>query len=129
MKFEILTLVDITETRIYRGTDKLAVNQQANYNTVIQTIGLRANPSPIDVSVEYMPIKGIGFGSNFKGEHNCWKLLFEIEYGEGTNLEFMIEDFHIVPVISGLNESIKLNNSVFNTQDTKEKNIIFKYAD
>lgn len=126
MKFEILTLIDITETGQHRGPDKLAVNQQANYNTVIQTIGLRINPNPIFVEVELMPIKGLGFGNSFKGNHNCWNFLFDVEYEEGLNLQMLEEDFHLVPVITDLNETININTSAFNTRDDKEKNIIFK---
>jgi len=49
MKFTLTTVVDITETRARRGEDKKQVNQQANYNTMFQTIGLRVNVDPISL--------------------------------------------------------------------------------
>ena len=46
MNFEIATLIDITQTgqTKFRSEDRTAINQQANWNTFLQVIGLRANP-------------------------------------------------------------------------------------
>jgi hypothetical protein len=46
-------------------------------------------------------------------------------FGEAEILE---DDFDLVPVISGLNETIKINNNVFRTKDKKAKNIVIKQA-
>ena len=129
MNFEILTLVDITETKQHRGPDKLAVSQQANFNTVIQTIGLRVNPVPIRVESVLCNIDTLGFGTSYKGEHNCWKFLFANEYQDGLNLEMMQQDFHLVPIIAGLTETVEINTLVFDTHNKKEQNIIFNYVD
>ena len=44
MKFRIETLVDITETKARRqGNDKFAYKQEANFQTVLQTVGMRVN--------------------------------------------------------------------------------------
>ncbi len=46
MNFEIATLIDITQTNQtkFRSEDRQAINQQANWNTFLQVIGLRSNP-------------------------------------------------------------------------------------
>ena len=42
--------------------------------------------------------------------------------------ENLINDFDLVPVIPGLDETIVINNNVFRTTDKKATNIIFKEA-
>ena len=39
----IYTLIDITETKQYRGADKKLTHQQANFMTFFQTLCLRQN--------------------------------------------------------------------------------------
>lgn len=43
MIYQLSTIVDITETKTYHGSDQLKINQQQNFNTIIQTIGLCGN--------------------------------------------------------------------------------------
>lgn len=124
MKIIIETLIDITETQARRGDDRLAVNQQANYNTVIQTAGLRANPTPGPVTVNEKDITGM-FGSVYKGKHLVWNIEIEYEYEGGVNIEMLQDDFDLVPIITGLTENITLENSVVRTKDKKLANIIF----
>ena len=38
-------------------------------------------------------------------------------------------DFHLIPVITDLMETIKINTSVLDTTGNKTKNITFKYVD
>ena len=43
-RYKIITLVDITRTNPDRSErDQLKVSQQANFNSLIQAIGLRSN--------------------------------------------------------------------------------------
>ena len=62
MRFKLHTTVDITKTNARRGDDKHQANQQANYNTVYQTIGLRVNIDPIGIDNEVTDVKDLGFG-------------------------------------------------------------------
>jgi hypothetical protein len=126
MKFKITTLVDVTETNVRRGDDKLAVNQMANFMTVYQVIGLRTNPTDILVTSHSDKISGLGFGSKFKGEQNYWTYEFVVEADESISINMMKEDFDLVPFIGGLTETAKLNNDVFRTTDDKDCNIIFQ---
>jgi len=124
MNYRLLTLVDITETGQHHGPDEKSVSQQANYNTVIQVLGLRANPTPHKtVSHHSGSINSLGFGTAYKGKQRYWECEFAIEYGE-VPIEHMLEDFNLVPVITGLDETAKLDIPIFSSHDPKTKNII-----
>lgn len=121
--FDIYTLVDITNTGAKRNQNPHAYKQYQNYLTVLQTIGLRVNPT-----VEIDPVivsKYPKFGTAYKGSHVVWKLPIEIEYEDAINEDMLINDFDFVPFITGLGESAVFDNCVFRTQDTRLKNIVF----
>lgn len=121
-------MIDITETGQRHGPDKIAVGQQTNYDTLIQVIGLRGNPTPKDVKRHTGSISDLNLGKDFKGKHNYWEFNFEIEYG-GTSIEMLEQDFNLVPVVTDLNETIKIDKKVFNTTDITQRNIIFKHIE
>lgn len=128
MKFIVETLIDITETGARKGQEKLPYNQQQNYQTLIQTIGLRvnltANKKPTIVTKSAKE-----FGTRYVGEQKIWVFTFDVDYEGALSLDILLEDFDLVPIITGLEESVKINKSVFRTKDLKDKNIIFKLAD
>jgi hypothetical protein len=129
MKFEIKTLVDVTETNARKTPgDRLPYNQQQNYLTMLQTMCLRVN-----VEVCQSPKIEIeetnSFGSRYKGKQRVWTTLINIEYQDALTVDMLKEDFDLVPVIINLTESAKINTSVFRTRDSKDKNIIFKLVD
>ena len=128
MRFRLQTLIDITPTNEYRKSS-FESSQQANYNTVINVLGLRANPLFYSIKEVDCDLKGLGFGSNYRGEKHIWILDFEIEQTGAHNVKDMDEDFHLVPIIVGLGESVQINNSMFNTKDSKFKNIVFEQLD
>lgn len=123
MRFVITTLIDITETKEYHKHG-LEQQQQANYTTLMQTLGLRANPYPVAQFQEAVPVSGM-FGSRFKGKHTVWIQTLDFDQQDSHTIEFMQQDLNLVPIIGGLTETIKLNTNVFNTSCSKEKNIIF----
>jgi hypothetical protein len=127
VKFIIETLVDITETQARRGADRLLVNQQANYNTIIQTAGLRVNPIPSQVSINEKDVTGM-FGTAYKGIHRVWTIEIDYEYEGGIDIDMLTEDFDLVPVINNCAESISLDPSVIRSRDKKLQNIIFSLA-
>ena len=130
MRFKLHTLVDITETKARRGDDYTLVRQQQNFLTVLQTIGLRVNPSynTSPIVVEAVP-KSFNLGTEYKGKHRVWTFVFEIEYQDGTDIETMISDFEYVPIISGLDETAKFTNDSFITCDLAINNIYFEQDD
>lgn len=121
--FNIYTLVDITNTGAKRNQDPFAYKQYQNYLTVLQTIGLRVNPT---VNIDPAIVdKHPSFGSIYKSKQKVWKLPIEIEYDGALNFDMLLNDFMLVPFISGLHETAKFDSCVFETTDTRTKNILF----
>jgi|LakMenEpi03Aug12_release.lakeMendotaPanAssembly.Ray.scaffolds.fasta_scaffold100102_3 hypothetical protein len=74
-------------------------NQQRNWETVVQVLGLRAQP--VNLS---LPVKQ-------EGDPNLWTTVFEIEtpdvFKQGDDsLSLLVQDFESVPVVSGLTENV-----------------------
>lgn len=126
MKIIIKTLVDITETGARRGEDPLRSKQQANYNTIIQTAGFRANLVPNKCVKHVSSLKDLNFGDFFKGNQSWWEISFHLDYAEAITDEMLINDFSLVPFISGLEETVKFEKDVFITLGSK-KNIFFEF--
>lgn len=130
MKFRISTLVDVTNTAARRHDDKKLVNQQANFDTLYNTIGLRTNPTEFSVSVIEDDVKSHGFGKKYSGNHKIWIVDFFVESDHSTGVELMEEDFGLVPVITGLDESITLDKNMFiSSKKSTLTNIIFVRTD
>jgi hypothetical protein len=123
MKFELYTLVDITRTNARRGEDVKLYKQQQNYLTAINTIGLRANPT-INKYPQLVTVYP-NFGTAYTGKQKVWKLVFDIEFEDATNVEFMKNDFNLVPVITDLDETAIIKDNVFLSQDKQHFNIVF----
>jgi hypothetical protein len=126
MRTKITTIIDITETRALRGADKLLINQQANYNTAIQTIGLRANLIPELCENKVGDVSKFGFGSNIKGKQRYWEFTFEVEAVDALTYDMLLLDFDLVPVITNLNETVSIKNEVFRTNHPNDTNIVFE---
>ena len=130
MKFKIDTLIDITETNVRRqDNDKFAYKQQANFQTLLQTIGLRCNinydKSP---TFDELNIAKLLFSDKYIGKQKMWTFCFEVEYQEALNIDMLNKDFDLIPIITGLEETINLNKALFRTTD-KERNILFSIVD
>jgi|TARA_B110000240_G_C13489073_1_gene448779 hypothetical protein len=113
------SLVDITKTDQLHNTDgnDISRDQHRNYQTLIQTLGLRTQPTIINeprVSV-VENLRGIhhGFGESYKGSHSVWTVKFSVEYTDvfrdedGNDIGYLEEDFNQVPVISMLTETAR----------------------
>lgn len=130
MKFEIITLVDITETRAKFDKNDFKWHQQQNFITVLSTIGLRVNPvirTAPSISTE--PVATLGLGSKYKGSQKVWRLRVEIEQEDAHSIDKLQSDFNLVPVISSLDETVKFQDPVFETINAATKNIVFKCYD
>ena len=126
MRILLTTVVDITETHAMRGSEKKQVNQQANYNTMIQTIGLRVNIEPVSCVTDISDVSKMGFGSAIKGKQRYWKFIFDNEYEDALTIDMLLSDFDLVPIITDLDETAHINNSVFRTNHPTDTNIVFK---
>ena len=119
MKYELLTLADITETKAKFDKNDSAWHQQQNFLTVLQTIGLRVNITYKD-STEVIDItaKQAGFGTVYKGKNKAWKFVFETDFDDATNIETMTNDFNMVPIITNLDETAEFKNNMFESKNT-----------
>jgi len=122
--FELFTVVDITETGARRGDPKLLEHQQQNYLTVMNTIGLRANPTII--KSPYLVEENIKFGKGISAK-KVWRMVFDIEYGIHS-VDMLKLDFDLVPFIKELTEDAVLGDPVFRT-NIDRSNIVFREID
>lgn len=132
-RFTIQTLVDITQTNIFRHQpgEETAKNQQQNFAMLLQTIGLRANPLfDRGPQTEYCDLKTMYFGSSYKGSHRVWTFDFAIEYDgafedrQGNPCGALAKDLHFIPVIADLEETIALRLPVFDTSTQEFRNTV-----
>lgn len=135
MVIEILTLIDITRTGITRPTQgtQLEIDQNRNFTTLSQCTELRSIMSYSDPpTVQFVDVKGMGFGDDYKGKHKVWTFRFipdrsgvyKDDAGNDTGL--LQNDLHAVPVIKNLTESINIGVAIFDLKDGNTKNTIVK---
>ena len=127
MKFQIETLVDVTQTFARKGDDSKQVKQQANFMTLYNIIGLRTNPVDFEVTTDKKYVKE--FGLDFKGKQRVWNVEFSVEAVDSISIEDMIADFDLVPFIDDLDETVKFDNNVFRSKDQAKINVIFRKVD
>jgi hypothetical protein len=131
MDYTLYTTVDITHTGQYRhepGMETLRWKEQ-NFQTVLQTLGMRANVSFKSNPVQ-LEINGKVIGFNTSDIINVWRFNFSTEQDrffekDGNPVGYLIEDFDAVPYIADLDESMVQNYAVFVTEG-KNKNIVFQ---
>ena len=130
MRFTIHTLVDITETGARRSEDPKQYRQQQNFLTVMQTIGLRVNPTYVAAPevIKEVPSK-LGMGTSYKSKQSVWKYVFDIEYEGALDIDTLINDFDLIPIITQLDETAKFENAHFLTKNTALTNISFQIDD
>ncbi len=131
---EIKTLVDVTNTnvrRINQGTQE-QLDQFRNWTTLLQCIGLRAiivydhNPK-----VATVDIKGMGFGSNYKGKHQVWTFQFRPDRNDAfadhdDPIALLRQDLDKIPVITNLTETINIRQAVFDLHDETFTNTVIQ---
>ncbi len=127
-RYKIITLVDITVTNPGRDeTSSLKLGQQANFNSLIQAIGLRSN-----VTWDYDPKKHTGsLPLPLVGKATHWIWEFEVEredvfLQDDDPVKLLVEDLHGVPVIDRLNNSADITPSVFQSKGDKSNIWIYK---
>jgi hypothetical protein len=127
MIFKAYTLVDVTQTNARRYDAPKLVNQQANFNTFYNTIGLRTNATEFEITVEEVSIAKLGFGSNYKGKQKVWTIEFYVEAEGSTTVDLLDNDFDLVPIITNLDETVDLDKGLFITcSNHGRRNIIFE---
>lgn len=121
-RYRIISLVDITRSRASRSeTDQIKIGQQANFNSLIQAIGIRAN-----IDWDQDPKQQDGrFPDPIDGAGTCWTWEFVTErysvFLKNDDPVYLLkEDLQGVPVINGLNNTVDITPSVFQTKGEKQ---------
>lgn len=130
-RYQIITLVDITRSNPDRSeTDKLKVGQQANFNSLIQAIGLRANVEwEIDPKMQDGRLPHPRSG---KANHWAWEFTTERDYlfqKDDDPVGLLLDDLDGVPIVDQLNNSMDINPAVFQTQGEKTNTWIYELRD
>ena len=131
MEYKLYTLVDITHTKQHRAEPgkEVARWKEQNFQTVLQTLGIRANIS-YDTDPGVSEVRGRVVGFDTDKIIRVWRLDFNTdrdnlyEDSAGNPVGHLISDFMLVPYISGLDEDMEQKYAVFNTEDPG-KNIVF----
>jgi hypothetical protein len=132
---EIKTLIDVTNTYVTRANQgtSFEYDQYRNWTTLLQCIGLRCIIDyDNDPEVELVDVKSAGFGSAYKGKHRVWTFMFRPDRNDvfldnsNNSVGLLEEDINNVPILSKLAETINIDRSVFNTDDSVYKNTIIK---
>ena len=130
--FTGFTLVDITATGVTRGIDDHRRSQHSNWETVLQAIGLGAQPMDVaepaileDINMDYLE-----FGEFFEGSHRIWVWVFGVEhpgvFAENNDpVGRLNQYFEQVPIISGLDETARFMLPIFHPHGSI-RNIYFK---
>lgn len=132
---EIITLIDITRTRVTRSNQgtQLELDQHRNFTTLTQCVELRSivhyESGP---EFDKIDIKSLGFGAAFKGKHKVWTFRFTPDRSgvykdqTGDELAFLINDLHQVPIVKNLTETVNIEKAIFDIKDSQYKNTIIK---
>jgi hypothetical protein len=130
MEYKLYTLVDITHTGQHKSEPgkEIARWQEQNFQTIVQTIGLRANIT-YNRPPEVLEVGGRVVGFDFNDIVRVWRFDFNTERDglfdfNGDPVELLREAFELVPYISGLNELMEQQYAVF-VPYGENRNIVF----
>jgi hypothetical protein len=128
MHYKLYTLVDITNTKQYQNSaeSRQARSQQQNFDTVIQTIGMRANvdyTKPPEVTID-VPKK---YNLDSAVLSNIWIFEWRVEreflFLDGDDdVGYLKQLFNLVPYIPSLTETTISSKPIF----LPGKNITFE---
>jgi hypothetical protein len=116
-RYRIITLVDVTRSNPDRNDpNKLKQGQQSNFNTLLQTVTLRANIIwTVDPKMDKSALP-----HKLGGKATHWTWEFEIEQEEifkkdDNPLGLLIDDMHGVPIVNQLLNSKDIDPAAFQT--------------
>lgn len=127
MSYTIHTLLDITPTGKHRGRNDegKAVDQQTNWLTFQNCAMLRTNMEFGEVTMKEQIVDKYLFGKDFEGKQKVWSVTVTPDRSDVLTLDMLQEDFDLVPMIAGLDESIKKHSELFLTRDENKTNVLF----
>lgn len=149
MKIRCYTLYDITQTNVNSRRQQLETtvdptafnkqrNQQSNLETLLQIIGMRSQPEDVSQSVKTTvkltknDMWGYVYAKSKTKTVTVWSFDFEVSHASVFNngideLGNLIQDCADVPMITDLDESIKLPNQIQTNDELR--NIYFEVID
>lgn len=117
-RYQIVTLVDITRSQPSRdNTDSTLLGQQANFNSLLQAIGLRSNVSWLRDPKKHtgrLPDPATGRATYWTWEFDCER--DEVFLQADDPVYLLVHDLNHVPVIVDLENSEDIDPAAFQTQ-------------
>ena len=117
-RYRIVTLIDITRSRPVREeTDKTLLGQQANFNSLLQAIGLRSNVEWLHDPKKHtgrLPEPATGKATYWTWEFDCER--DEVFLQDDDPVYLLVHDLNHVPVITDLENSEDISPAAFQTQ-------------
>jgi hypothetical protein len=129
MNYKLYTLVDISHTgqKRYESNKEVAWRKEQNFNTMLQTLGLRSNIH-YDISPQLLEVGGKLVGFDTDEVIRVWRFDWYTEQDlyskDGDPVAFLKQDFNLIPYINGLDEMLDQKIPVFTTNDPG-RNIVF----
>ena len=71
----------------------------------------------------------LGLGTSFKSKQNVWEYIFDIDYEDALDIDTLVNDFDLIPIIIDLEETAKFENAHFITKNNAICNIYFEVDD
>lgn len=132
-RYQGFTLVDITKTDVitYNKENETARNQQRNWETIVQLLGLRAQLLELNyIGCIEEDLSKHSFGVEYSGIHKVWSFSFAVDHDgiftvNADKYGVLKDDFKLTPVILNLNETVKIKDPVF-VPSGSTNNIYFK---
>lgn len=132
-RYQAYTLIDITKTDVLTQSieHQKERNQQRNWETIYQLLSLRAQLLEFNyLSKITADVADYSFGVAYQGSHSIWTFSFAVEREDIYSFNHdrygtLKDDFKIVPIILGLDETAKPALPLFYASGT-DKNIYFK---
>jgi len=134
-KYQGHTLVDITNTGVtkYSVDKEHQRNQQRNWETVVQILGLRTQLMRMEITdILNVNLNKYKFGKNHTGKHKIWVFEFDVEYQDiyrigNDDFKILVDDFTQIPIITKLDETTTGSLPIFYSSDGADKNIYFNF--
>ena len=130
-KYKIVTVVDITRSGAIRSEpDATKQGQQANFNSLLQAIGLRSN---VEWTADPRMTEG-RLPHDIGGRARYWTWVFHCERDDvflrdGDPVGLLKDDLNGVPVVSGLNNNVDIDPACFLTSGEKSNTWIYEYTE
>jgi len=130
-KYKIVSLVDITRSGAVRSDpDIVKQGQQANFNSLLQAIGLRSN---VEWTADPRMTEG-RLPNGVDGRARYWTWVFHCERDDvflkdGDPVGLLKDDINGVPIVPELNNTADLDPACFKTQGDKINTWIYEYTE